>query len=94
MQTVTLNDRVKIPAGVIFQKVGEEIVFLNLDTGIYFGLDPIGSRIWDLLVEKETLQAVFESMKEEYEVAPEELRKDILLLVQELQAKRLVEITT
>ena len=94
MQTVTLNDRVKIPAGVIFQKVGEEIVFLNLDTGIYFGLDPIGSRIWALLVEKEALQAVFESMKEEYEVAPEELQQDILRLVQELQAKRLVEIIT
>jgi len=92
MQTLTLDNKVKIPEGVVFQKVGEEIVFLNLDTGIYFGLDPVGSRIWDLLVEKGTLQSVFESMKEEYEVAPEELQKDILLLVQELQVKRLVEV--
>ena len=92
MQTLTLDDKVKIPEGIIFQKVGDEIVFLNLNTGFYFGLDPVGSRIWDLLVEKGILQSVFETMKEEYEVASEELKQDILHLVQELQTKRLIEV--
>ena len=93
MQTLTFDDKVKIPEGIIFQKVGDEIVFLNLNTGFYFGLDPVGSRIWGLLVEKGTLQSVFESMKEEYEVASEELKQDILHLVQELQTKKLIEVT-
>ena len=92
MRTLTLNDKVRIPEGVVFQKVGEETVFLNLDTGIYFGLDPVGSRIWDLLVENGALQSVFESMQEVYEVTPEELQQDILRLVQELQTKKLVEV--
>lgn len=92
MQTMTLNDRVRIPEEVVFHKVEEEMVLLNLETGFYYGLDLVGSRMWKLLAEKGSLRAVFETMAEEYEVAPEELQRDILHLVQELQAKRLIEV--
>lgn len=92
MQAVTLNDSVKIAREVVFQKVGEEIVLLNLETGFYYGLNPVGSRVWELLAEEGSLRAVFEKLEKEYEVAPEDFQQDILRLVQELMAKGLVEV--
>lgn len=92
METVTLNDSVKIAKEVVFQKVGEEIVLLNLETGFYYGLNPVGSRVWELLAEEGSLRAVFEKLEKEYEVAPEDFHQDIVHLVRELIAKGLVEV--
>lgn len=84
---ILLSDRVvKIPADVLFQNVGEQTIFLNMKTGLYYALNPVGSRFWELLVEKKKVLDVFESMLEEYEVTPEVLQRDIVYLFQELQA--------
>ncbi len=88
---MTLNDRVAIPEDVVFQKVGEETVLLNLEGGVYYGLDPVGSRFWELLLEGGSLRAAFERMVEEYDVTPETLERDLLRLAQELAAKGLIK---
>ncbi len=92
MQAVKLDERVKIPEEVVFQKVGDETVLLNLKTGTYYGLDTVGTRVWELVAEKGTLAGIVESMLEDYEVTPEDLQRDILRLVKELRAKGLVEV--
>ena len=38
-----------IPEDVVHRMVGDEAVLLQLDSGVYYGLDPVGSRIWELL---------------------------------------------
>ena len=92
MQSITLNDRVKILKDVVFREVEQEMVLLNLGTGSYYGLDPVGSRIWNLLVEKGSLREVFEIMLQEYEASTEDLQRDILHLVQKLETKGLVQV--
>ncbi len=92
VQTVKLDEKVKIPEEVVFQKVGDETVLLNLQTGTYFGLDTVGTRVWELVAEKGTLAGIVESMLEDYEVTPEDLQRDILRLVKELRAKGLVQV--
>ncbi len=92
MRALTLTDRVKIPEDVVFQNVGEETVLLNFETGVYYGLDAIGTRVWELLSKKGNLGGVFDDMIDEYEVAPQDLKRDILRLVEELQAKSLIEV--
>jgi hypothetical protein len=56
------------------------MVLLNLETGIYFGLDPVGTRIWTLLREHESLQQVFEVLLQEYDVPEPVLKADLLRL--------------
>ncbi len=90
--TMKLDEKVKIPEEVVFQKVGDETVLLNLKTGTYYGLDTVGTRVWELVAEKGTLAGIVESMLEDYEVSPEDLQRDILRLVKVLRAKGLVEI--
>ena len=64
---MTLFDKVSIPPQVMARTVGEETVILDLATGTYFGLDPVGARIWELMSEGRTLAEICDQMLEEYE---------------------------
>jgi len=92
MPLVTLDDRVEFSEDVIAQQVGEEMVLLDLESEVYYGLDPVGRRIWELLIEHRRLRVVFETVVEEYDVTPEVLQQDLLQLVQELQARGLTQV--
>lgn len=62
------------------------------DTGARFGLDEIGARMWELLAESGNLQTVLARLQDEYDVAPLQLREDLLRLVEQLRAPGLLEI--
>ena len=87
---MNLSDRVSIPTQVMARTVGDETVILDLASGTYFGLDPVGARIWGLMGESKTLAEICGQMLEEYEVSREELERDTLKLAQELAAQGLI----
>jgi hypothetical protein len=88
----TLADTVRIPARVAAQRVRDEMAVLDADTGVYFGLDDVGARMWELLAEHGGLQRVAEILDAEYEADPARLRADLLRLVDDLSAAGLIEI--
>ncbi len=92
MVSPTLDDEVRVPARVEFSRVRDQIALLNVETGVYFGLDEIGSRMWDLLCEHRQLRVVAERMESDFDVEPDRLRADLLGLVRELLEKGLLEI--
>jgi hypothetical protein len=81
---MTLSDRVSIPPDVMARTVGEETVILDLASGTYFGLDPVGARMWQLMGEGKNLGEVCDTMLDEFEVSREELGRDVIRLAQEL----------
>ena len=89
---MNLADKITIPAQVMARDVGGETVILNLETGIYFGLDPVGARIWQLLSDGSTLSGTCDALLAEFEASREDIERDVLGLVETLQAQRLVEI--
>ena len=89
----TLKDVITISPDVVFRDLDGEAVLLNLAIGIYFGLNEVGTRMWNLLHQYSALQKVLEIMQEEYEVAPEVLEKDLLHLVDQLCAKGLLSVS-
>ena len=89
---VTLADALRIPERITFRRVREEMALLDVETGVYFGLDAIGARMWELLAEHGTLEAVAQQMEQEYDVTGGQLRRDLLSLAEELRAKGLIEI--
>ena len=87
---MNLSDKVSIPTQVMARTVGDETVILDLASGTYYGLDPVGARMWQLMAEGQTLASICEVMLNEYEVTREALESDILRLTEELRAKGLV----
>ena len=87
---VTLDSRISVPEGVVFREIQGESVLLHLDTGEYFGLNEVGTRVWQLLGASATLRDVLEGLRQEYEVETEQLEEDLLGLIAELAGKHLV----
>ena len=82
-----------IPAQVMSRQVGDETVILDLSSGMYFGLDPVGARIWQLLNDGQSVDAVVITLLGEYDVTEDQLRQDVNSLVSELVSRGLVQVS-
>lgn len=65
-------------------------MILQLDTGVYHGLDPIGAYVWSLLQEPKKVSAVRDQILEEYDVTPESCEKSLLKLFEKMAAEQLI----
>jgi hypothetical protein len=88
----TLNDSLAISADVLFRELDTEAVLLNLKTGVYFGLNPVGTRVWQLLAEHRALGRVLEIMLDEYDVERGVLEQDLLDLSRQLRTAGLCDV--
>lgn len=87
---MNLSDRVTIPEQVLARTVGEETVILDLASGTYFGLNPVGARMWQLMVEGKTLEEICAAVEAEYDTTRAQIEHDLTALVQQLAARALV----
>ena len=61
-QELSLASGVRIRNDVLSRDLQGEQVILDLNTGVYFGLDSVGTRIWQLIQEHQSLQKVLDAM--------------------------------
>jgi hypothetical protein len=87
--TINLDTLISIPEDVYTQEVGEETILLDTQGGRYFGLDPVGTRMWQLIRKYGVLRPAYETLLTEYEVAPNQLESDLLALVAKMIDKGL-----
>ena len=85
-----LNDKIAVSTDVVAREVGEETMLLNLASGTYFGLDPVGGRFWQLHEEGKSATEARDALLQQYDVAPEELDRDLEKLLADLAAHGLV----
>ena len=90
--SLSLASRVKISEHTLFQELSGEAVLLELSRGAYFGLDEVGTRIWQLLGDGRSLQESVAALVDEYDVTEQQGAEDLLALVRELEERRLIEI--
>ena len=69
-----------------------EAVILNLDSGLYHGLNAVGSRIWELVQESRSVASVRDVLLEEFDVDDETCRQDLLGILEEMQRAGLIEV--
>ena len=89
---MNLNQKITLSPDVISQEVSGETVLLDLESENYFGLDEVGTRIWQLIKETEDLQAIYNTLLEEYEVDGPRLQADLESLLAEISKLGLVSL--
>lgn len=77
---VTLAQRFSRSPDVLVQSVGDEAVLLDLASEKYFGLNPVGRRIWELLDAHTTLADVHRLLCNEFDAPPDRIQADLLTL--------------
>ena len=88
----TLNDSLAMSGDVLFRVLDDETVLINLKTGVYFGLNPVGTRVWQLVAEHHALARVLDVMLDEFEVDRDVLEHDLIDLARQLHDAGLCEL--
>jgi hypothetical protein len=69
-----------------------EAAILNVKNGIYYGLDPVGARIWNLMQQPRAVAEIQTAITEEYDVDPDRCARDLVGLLEKLLAEGLIEV--
>ena len=69
-----------------------EAVILNLDSGMYYGIDEIGALIWSALEEPRTLEYLRETILRGYRVDKETCDRDVMAFLADMESAGLIEI--
>ena len=89
---VELASRVVVPRHVLVRGLDKESVLLNLQTERYFGLDEVGTRMWQLLTTSQSIDGAYRQLLIEYDVGADQLRDNLLELLDRLLANGLVNV--
>lgn len=87
---IVFSQRATVPANVLIRFLDQESVLLNLETERYFGLDAVGTRMWQVITVAPTVESAVAQLLEEYDASEERLRADLAKLLEHLQENGLI----
>jgi hypothetical protein len=90
MDGLSLRTSLRVSDDCMIRELDGEAVILNLGSSTYFGLDPVGTRIWQLIEEHGRLGVVVTAMLGEYDAPADAIERDVVRLVSELLERGLV----
>lgn len=90
--TELFDSRFVTSSDVLTRHVDGELVVLNLENERFFGLDSVGTRIWEVLTSSPSIEAGVGKLLSEFDVDPDRLRGDVQTLVTALVADGLGKI--
>jgi hypothetical protein len=82
---VATKDHVSCP-------LGDDVVILDLKAGLYFSLDNVGAKVWQLIQQPTTVSELREAILDAFEVAADVCQQDLLTLLRDLASRNLIEI--
>jgi hypothetical protein len=72
--------------------LGEESAILNLKNSVYYGMNPVGARVWNLVQQPKSVLQLRDTLLEEYEVDPSRCERDLLDLLEQMRLEGLIEV--
>ena len=87
---MNLTTTIQRNTNMVFNELDGEIVMMNLEKGEYYGLNPVGSCIWELLANPMTVEALIAQLIEEFDVSPNQCQADIELFIDDMIEKKMI----
>lgn len=89
---INKNSRVVAADDITFADLGGEAVVLNLNAGVYFGLNEAGARILSLLREPARVEELITALMPDYDVTREQLERDIIGFIEGLTRREIIRV--
>ena len=86
------DQTIKVRSDVLSRVLDGEAVLLELGSGTYFGLNEVGTEVWELIAEGRTVAAIRDALLERFDVDEPTLRRDLDALIKELLSRNLIEL--
>jgi hypothetical protein len=88
-----MNLKWEVTPTVLSSKIEDEAILMSFEADSYFGLDPVGSRIWELLtIKASTTNELVVLLTEEYEVDEKTCRENIQEFIDDMSTKKLIRL--
>jgi hypothetical protein len=71
----------------------DEEVILDLASGTYYGLNPVGQHVWSFIQSPQTVRAVCDHIQAEFDVQRDRVEQDVLALLNDMRGEKLVRVT-
>ena len=91
-EKITDNSTVVATKDQVSADLSGEAAILNFKSGMYYGLNTVGARIWNLLQEPKTVNEIKDTLLQEFEVEPDQCETDLITLLKELLSHGLIEV--
>ncbi len=90
-----INENIKIvrKKELLSSRMDNEIVMMHPESGKYFALNPVASRIWELLEEPHTINELVEKLLREFDVTEETCTNEVSVFIEEITEKKLIDIS-
>lgn len=90
MPELNLQATISRKPNMLSAGIDDELVLMDMQSAKYFGLDPVGSRIWDALAEPITVEDLCRRMGEAYQGDLATIQADVLAFVRQLAARGMI----
>jgi hypothetical protein len=91
--SLAFSARVRPSPDVLISQIQGESVLLDVRSEKYFGLDDVGTRMWELLTAGGTVRQAYEALLAEYAVQPDQLQNDLEQLIEKLRSVGLIQVS-
>lgn len=91
-KTIDLEIKIVRKDEVLASNLDDEVVMMNLESDSYYGMNPVGSRIWELLERPLPVAELCAKLQEEFDVDDETCQGDVLPFIQKTIDEKLVRI--
>lgn len=92
MREIKAQSRIVAAKDQVSCNLAGESVILNLKNGVYYGLNPMGARIWSLIQGRKRVEEVRDQILQEYEVEKEVCERELLALLSDLEENGLIDV--
>ncbi|OGR60171.1 MAG: hypothetical protein A2X36_12105 [Elusimicrobia bacterium GWA2_69_24] len=75
---------------VAWRKVAGEAVILDVDTAVYYSLNGVGLRIWELLGERKPEAEILDAITSEYDAPRQRIAEDLERLLRRLKKEGII----
>ena len=91
--TISTNSIIQRNEGIVQAEIDGETVMMSIDSGEYYGLDPVASRIWAIIENPLSVQALKEKLLNEYDVSEEQCQSDVLKFLGEMVENNVITLS-
>ena len=90
---ITLNSTISQIDDIVASDIDNEKVMMSVEKGQYFGLEPVGSRIWEMIEQPSRVSAIIDRLLEQYSVDRATCEQDVLAFLSELDEAGIIQVT-
>ena len=92
MKFIPANAILKRTDDIVSSDIDGETVMMSIENGKYYGMDTIGSRVWELLEVPITLTDMCTRLSEEYEIDENTCSNDVTSFLEKLKEEKLISV--